>query len=492
MNKVSPVVAALDIGTTKVCAIIARKNEYGKIDVLGVGKADSLGVMRGVISNIKKTVSAIEFAIAEAQKQANVAIDEVYVGVAGQHIKSLQHRGYLMRDHDSNEIGEADIERLINDMHKLVIPPGDRIIHVLPQEFIIDDEEGIKDPIGMSGVRLEANFHIITGQVAAIKNINRCVEKAGLTASNLVLEPLASAAAVLSDEELEAGVALVDIGGGTTDVAIFHEGIIRHTSVIPLGGNIVTEDIREGCMVMRDQAEKLKVKFGGALASEAQENAIVSIPGLRGREPKEISLKNLAYIIQARMEEVLEQVLYEIKVSGYEKKLIGGIVITGGGARLKDLQYLSEYVTGLDTRIGIPTEHLTLANTLGELKDPMYATAVGLAIKALENALPTPIVETLLSNKVSATTNNIETTINNHKTFAEVPPLTVDPLPIESLREKANKETIVEKKEKVGVEEATEINRAEEAKKANNNWWESIFKKGLEWFERDVNDFKQR
>jgi len=269
------------------------------------------------------------------------------------------------------------------------MPPGEEIIHVLPQEFTIDGEPGIKDPIGMAGVRLEANFHIISGQVTAIKNIVKCVNKANLESQELILEPLASSEAVLSDEEKEAGVVLVDIGGGTTDVAIFHEGIIRHTAVIPFGGNSITEDIREGCSVMRNIAEQLKIRFGSALADENKENEIVCVPGLRGREPKEISVKNLAFVIQARMEEIIEHVYYEIKSSGYEKKLIAGIVITGGGAQLKHLAQLVEFVTGLDCRIGFPTEHLAKnevlpKNVYEDMQSPMYATGIGLLIKGIQ------------------------------------------------------------------------------------------------------------
>lgn len=380
------IIVALDIGTTKICAIVGRMNQHGKVEVLGMGKAESLGVMRGVVANIDKTVQAIEHAISEAEKQAGCTAERVYVGIAGQHIKSLQHRGILTREHGDEEISRDDVERLIADMHKLVLPPGDRIIHVLPQEYIIDNEQGIKEPIGMSGIRLEANFHIITGQITAAQNINKCVVKAGLEVADLVLEPLASAASVLSEEEKEAGVALVDIGGGTTDVAIFQDGIIRHTSVIPFGGNIITEDIKEGCLIMKNQAEALKVRFGSAFATENQENEIVAIPGLRGREPKEISLRNLAHIIQARMEEILEQVYFEIKSSGFEKKLIGGIVLTGGGSQLKHVQQLVEYVTGLDTRIGYPTEHLA-KSPVSDIKNPMYATSIGLVIKGHQDML---------------------------------------------------------------------------------------------------------
>jgi cell division protein FtsA len=308
----------------------------------------------------------------------------VNVGIAGQHIKSLQHRGIHTRDYIDVEISQKDIDALVEDMYKLVMQPGEAIITVLPQEYIIDNEQGIKDPIGMLGRRLEANFHIITGQIGASMNITKCVEKAGLEVKEIILEPIASADAVLSDEEKEAGIVLVDIGGGTTDVAIFHEGIIRHTAVIPFGGNVITEDIKEGCTIMRRQAEMLKTKFGSALASESQENEIVCIPGLRGRDPKEITVRNLASIIQARMEEIIELVHYEIINSGYQKKLIGGIVVTGGGAQLKHITQLFEYITGMDTRVGYPTEHLANNNHIENLTSPMYATGIGLVLKGFE------------------------------------------------------------------------------------------------------------
>jgi cell division protein FtsA len=375
------IVVGLDIGTTKIVCMVGRKNEFNKIEVLGLGKSESLGVTRGVVSNIEKTVIAIHEAVRQAEDNAGVNIRVVNVGIAGQHIKSLQHRGVHTRKSAADEISQLDIDALIEDMYKLVMQPGEEIIHVLPQEYIVDNEQGIKEPIGMSGVRLEANFHIITGQISAAKNIHRCVTKADLEVDDLILEPLASAEAVLSSEEKEAGVALVDIGGGTTDIAIFHEGIIRHTAVIPFGGNIITEDIKTGCTIMKKQAEQLKVKFGSALGSESQANEIVCIPGLRGRDPKEISVKNLAHIIQARMEEIIEQVYYEIKNSGFEKHLIGGIVLTGGGAMLKNISQLTEYLTGMDTRVGHPTEHV--ANSEG-VTNPIYATSVGLIIKGFE------------------------------------------------------------------------------------------------------------
>lgn len=389
--KNSPIVVGLDIGTTKICVTVGRRSEHGKIEILGMGKAESAGVTRGVVSNIQKTVQAILLAVEEASAQSNVDVKTVNVGIAGQHIKSLQHRGILTRKELNTEIQRKDIDKLIEDMYKLLMPPGEEIIHVLPQEFTVDNEPGVKDPIGMAGVRLEANFHIISGHVSAVKNILKCVGNAGLETQELILEPLASSESVLSDEEKEAGVVLVDIGGGTTDLAIFHEGIIRHTAVIPFGGNSVTEDIREGCSVMRNQAELLKTRFGSALADENKENEIICVPGLRGREPKEISVKNLAFVIQARMEEIIEHVYYEIKSSGYEKKLIAGIVITGGGAQLKHLSQLVEFVTGLDSRIGYPNEHLAKndvlpKNVYDELKSPMYATGIGLLIKGIQKA----------------------------------------------------------------------------------------------------------
>lgn len=388
-DKSLPIVVGLDIGTTKICAIVGRRSKDHTVEILGIGKAESAGVTRGVVSNIDKTVQGITQAIEIAAAQSNVEIRVVNVGIAGQHIKSLQHRGLITRRDLNREINRKDIEKLIEDMYNLVMPPGEEIIHVLPQEFTVDNEPGIKDPIGMAGVRLEANFHIISGQVTAVKNIVKCVTKAGLESHELILEPLASSEAVLTEEEKEAGVVLVDIGGGTTDLAIFHEGIIRHTAVIPFGGNSVTEDIREGCSVMRNIAEMLKTRFGSALADENKDNEIVCVPGLRGRESKEISVKNLAYVIQARMEEIIEHVYYEIKTSGYEKKMIGGIVITGGGSALKHLPQLVEYVTGLDCRIGYPSEHLAKnevlqKNIFDDLQSPMYATGIGLLIKGIQ------------------------------------------------------------------------------------------------------------
>ncbi|MGI9545555.1 MAG: cell division protein FtsA [Cyclobacteriaceae bacterium] len=373
------IVVGLDIGTTKICAIVGRKNEYGKLEVLGMGKSVSDGVIRGIVTNIDKTVSAISKAVAEAEEQSGINIRVVNVGIAGQHIKSAIHHGSITRNSSEEEITIEDVNRLTNDMYRIVIPPGSEIIHVMPQDYIVDYEEGIRDPVGMSGVKLEADFHVITAQTNAINNVNKCVRRAGLDIDNLILEPLASSLAVLSDEEKEAGVCLVDIGGGTTDIAIFYDNIIRHTAVIPFGGNIITTDIKQGCSVMQHQAEQLKVKFGKAIAEEANPNEIISIPGLRDRPPKEISIKNLAHIIEARMEEIIELVHTEIITSGFENKLSGGLVITGGGSQLQNAKQLFEYMTGMDARVGYPNEHLGKSK-VEVVKSPMYATSVGLVL----------------------------------------------------------------------------------------------------------------
>ena len=406
MEETSEIVVGLDIGTTKIACIVGRKNEHGKIEVIGVGKSESLGVTRGVVANIEKTVQSIKAAVEQAELKSGVEIKVVNVGIAGQHIKSLQHRGMRTRSNHEDEISQADIDELVDDMYKLVMMPGEEIIHVLPQDYIIDRQQGIIEPIGMAGVQLEANFHIITGQIAAGKNIYRCVEKAGLEVADIILEPLASAESVLSEEEKEAGVALVDIGGGTTDIAIFHEGIIRHTAVIPFGGNVITDDIKEGTTIMKRQAELLKQKYGTAFASKSQENEIVCIPGLRGREPKEISVKNLSNIIQARMEEIIEHTHFEIKNSGYEKKLIGGVVITGGGSQLKYLPRLFEFVTGMNSRVGYPNEHVG-KGIQDDITSPLFATGIGLVMKGYDSQRHEPKVQEVQRDTSSLFKTNV-------------------------------------------------------------------------------------
>ena len=397
------IIVGLDIGTTKIACIVGQQNEYGKIEILGHGKTESIGVKRGVVANIENTVKSITRAVEMASQVSDVNIHMVNVGIAGQHIKSYQHRGNIIRKKPDEEITQEEINQLTENMFGLSMDPGEEIIDVIPQEYIIDGESGIKEPVGMLGNSLEANFHIIIGQTAAAKNILKCIKKAGLTMEDLILEPIASAEAVLSDEEKEAGVVLVDIGGGTTDVAIFQDEVIRHTAVIPFGGDVITEDVKEGCSIIKKHAEELKVKFGSALASENRDDEVVAIPGLRGRPPKEITLKNLASIIQARMEEIIEQVYFEIKNSGYEKKLIAGIVLTGGGAELKHISQLTEFITGMDTRVGTPNEHLA-SDVSDEVASPMYATGVGLVIEGIKRSIVAESIETS-KNKGQKTKN---------------------------------------------------------------------------------------
>jgi cell division protein FtsA len=380
-KKEQPIIVGLDIGTTKVVAIAARKNEYGKLEILGVGRADSAGVNHGVVMNIEQCIRSIEQAIYKCiESNPELVVKEVYVGIAGQHIKSLQTRGDRVRVSMEEEISQKDIDLLVADQRQTYIPAGDEIIDIVPQDFTVDSTTSVIDPIGMSGVKIGANFHIITGDRNAIKNIKRCVDKAQLMTRDIVLQPLASAAAVMNDEDLEAGVAIVDIGGGTTDMAVFYDGILKHTAVIPYAGVNITNDIRNGLGVLRAQAEQMKVQFGMALADEANSNAYITIPGLRGLPPKEISMKNLAHIIQARMQEILDYVLYHLKQLGLENKLYGGIILTGGGAQLKHIIQLTEYVTGLGARIGYPNEHLT-GKLSEELMNPMYSTCIGLILR---------------------------------------------------------------------------------------------------------------
>ena len=382
------IIVGLDIGTTKIACIVGQQNEFGKIEILGYGKTESIGVKRGVVANIENTVKSITKAVETAEQISEVNIKTVNVGIAGQHIKSYQHRGNIIRKKPDEEIMQDEIDLLTKNMYGLSMDPGEEIIEVIAQEYIIDGESGIREPVGMLGNTLEANFHIIIGQTAAAKNILKCIKKAGLSMEDLILEPIASAESVLSAEEKEAGVVLVDIGGGTTDVAIFQDEVIRHTAVIPFGGDVITEDVKEGCSIIKKHAEELKVKFGSALASENRDDEVVAIPGLRGRPAKEITLKNLASIIQARMEEIIEQIYFEIKNSGFEKKLIAGIVLTGGGAELKHISQLTEFMTGMDTRIGTPNEHLA-SDVSDDVASPMYATGVGLVIEGIKRSIYT-------------------------------------------------------------------------------------------------------
>ncbi|OAV44783.1 cell division protein FtsA [Lewinella sp. 4G2] len=461
------IIAALDIGTTKVCALVGKRDEHGQLEILGTGKVQSEGVMRGVVNNIEKTITAIKDACDLARRSSGVDFDVVHVGIAGQHIKSLQHRGMLVRDNAREEISQRDIDRLISDMHKLVLPPGDKILHVIPQEYTVDMEQGIVDPIGMSGSRLEANFHIITGQTMASNNINRCVERADLEMASVTLEPIASAASVLYKDEKQAGVALVDIGGGTTDITIYKDGIIRHTAVIPFGGNVFTSDIKQGCTVMYDQAEKLKIVYGRAVPNEVQENRLIVIPGLRGRDPKEISERNLSRIIMARGEEILDHVQWEIRRAGFNQHdLIGGIVLTGGGSLLKDLDKLTEIQTGMSARLGTPVEHLTHGYQ-EKLTSPVYATGLGLLLQGFSD-IDAGRIEPVLSRRKEKEAAA--------KAAAEAAALRV--------QEDNNM-----KERQAAQAKLLELQRQREAEAATNSgqsgWLNNMFKKTKEWFEAE-------
>jgi cell division protein FtsA len=382
MNQEQPIIVGLDIGTTKIAAIAGRKNEFGKLEILGFGRANSSGVQHGMVLNIEQTIKSIQLALENCYKSnPELAINEVYVGIAGQHIKSLQTRGDIVRQQNEEEICQEEIDRLVADQYRTYKPAADQIIDVIPQEFTVDNFQNIPNPIGYSGVKVGANFHIITGDKTAIRNINRAVEKSGLKTKDLMLQPLASAAAVMCDQDLEAGVAIVDIGGGTTDLAVFYEGILKHTAVIPFGGENITNDIKSGLGVLKTQAEQMKIQFGSALSDEARTNTFITIPGLRGMAAKEISVKNLANIIQARMSEIMDFVSYHLKQIGLDNRMLnGGIILTGGGSQLKHLIQLTEYVTGMNARIGFPNEHLCGGHT-EELTKPMYSTCIGLILK---------------------------------------------------------------------------------------------------------------
>ena len=372
------IVVGVDIGTTKVCAVVAAEDELGRVNVLGVGVAESTGLNRGVVVNIDKTVAALQKAIREAEHMAGVEVRNVIVGIAGDHVQSFQSRGVVTISNRNKEITQNDVQRLLEDTMHVALPADREILHVIPQEFIVDGQDGVADPVGMSGVRLEANVHIITGLVTAAKNIYRCIEKAGYEVADIVLEPLASSFAVLHEDEKEVGVALIDIGGGTTDIAVFEDNTIRHTAVIAVAGDRVTDDIRKGLGVMRDQAEQLKRQFGTALISGAEAEEEVTIPGIGGRPEKSIGRDTLAQVIQPRMEEILEIAAIEIKRSGYARHLAVGAVLTGGGSLIPGTAELAADVLGMEARIGRP---MGLGGGLvEEVSDPKFSTGVGLVL----------------------------------------------------------------------------------------------------------------
>jgi cell division protein FtsA len=377
------IIVGLDLGTTKVCAAVAARDDGGRVKILGIGRAASEGLTRGVVTNIDKTVRSIQTAILEAESVSGVKIQSVVVGIAGEHIQSFQSRGVIAISRPENEVTQQDVDRLITDTKRIALPADRQIIHVIPQEFIIDGQDGVQDPVGMSCVRLEANVHIITGLVTAAQNVQKCVERAGLHIQDMVLEPLASSYAVLDDEEKEVGIALLDIGGGTTDLAVFEDRTIRHTAVIPIAGNQVTNDVRKGLGILTDQAEKLKCQHGFAYVQSVMDDDPIILPGIGGRAPMEIDKKLLAQVIQPRMEEILELAAMEIKRSGYSKHLSAGVVLTGGGSLIKGTAEIAREVLGMPVKIGIPSGFS--AGLVREISNPIYATAVGLVLYAMKN-----------------------------------------------------------------------------------------------------------
>lgn len=382
MNPEQNIIAAIDIGTTKIVALVGRKVSDGTIELIGIEKVPSTGVKRGVVLNIEETVGAITDVVNRIQMRLGRKLSDIYVGIAGQHIRSICNQGYLFID-SSYEIKQSDVDNLYSDNFKIPVEPGEKILHVIPMDYVVDNEIGIKNPVGMSGRKMEGNFHVVIGQKASVNNITKCIQRVGLMLNELILEPLASARAVLTEEEKEAGVVVVDIGGGTTDVAIFHENSIRHTAVIPYGGNTVTSDIKQGCGILQKHAESIKVQFGSAIGDTEKAEDVVTIPGMQGWEPKEVSLNLLGNIIQARMEEIIDFVLYEIESSGYYDKLGAGIVLTGGGAELRNLAELIKFRTGLDVRIGRPDLYVT-GNYFPEIQSPMFSTSLGLLLSAMD------------------------------------------------------------------------------------------------------------
>jgi len=386
-------ISALDIGTTKISAIIAEVEDGTMPKIIGVGTVPSEGLRKGVVVNLEKTVQSIEGAVEKAEKMAGARIDHVYVGIAGDHIRSYNGRGAVAVAGDYNEVTEDDIRRVIDAAKAVVMPIDREIIHVIPQEFIVDDQRGIRDPMGMSGVRLEAEVHIVTGAITSAQNICRSVERAGVKVKDLVLEPLASSYSVLSDDEKELGVILIDIGGGTSDIAMFFEGCIRQTSVVALGGDNVTNDVALCLRTPIEQAEDLKLHYGCALHSLLQEkDETVDVPGVGGRPPRKVSRELLVDIIQPRMEEIFRLSLNEIKKSDFASLMSTGVVLTGGASSLLGAVDLAEEIFDTPVKLGIPKGFTGLIDLV---QSPIYATGVGLIIYALKNRYE---IEGMLSN----------------------------------------------------------------------------------------------
>ena len=378
------IIAAIDVGTTKIVVLVGRRDSEGHIEVIGYGRTESKGVRRGAVLNIDEATNSIRTAVQQAEEQSGFKITEAYVGIAGQHIRSDRQVCSKYRNSANDPITQEDVDSLINQMHEVPTQMGEEVLHILPQKYKVDGEDCIKNPVGISGKKLEGDFHIVFGQTAAANNLRRCVENNGIKVKNLILEPLASATAVLTNDDKELGVALVDIGGGTTDVAVFKNGHICNTAVIPFGGDIITSDIKEGCKILERQAESLKVQRGQAIVTPDIKNVAVTIPSSGGLKPKEISLVNLAEIIQVRMVELIATVKQILEIAGIKDKLGAGVVLTGGGSMMRYLINLFSYGTALEVRTGVPNLHIkTKIEKVTVL--PSNATSIGLLMMGFDD-----------------------------------------------------------------------------------------------------------
>ncbi len=382
MAKKDRYIIGLDIGTTKTSTIIGEINEEGGLEVIGIGTSQSKGMRRGAIVNLDKTVESIRESVQEAELMAGVDVDKVYVGINGSHVRGFNGTGVIAISNRDKEITQSDVDRAIDAAKSMGFPGDKDIFHVLPQEFKVDDQEGIGNPIGMSGSRLEVNVHIVTGSKTAAQNVETCVNRAGIEVMDIVLEQLASSESVLTDDEKELGVALIEVGGGTTDLAIFEKGSIRHISVLPTGGEHFTSDIAVGLRTPMNEAEKIKKKYGCALTSLIDENDTIEVPGVGGRKPRILSKKLLGDIIQPRAEEIFNLVNEEIIRAGYEKVLNSGIVLTGGGASMDGMCEIAEQIFDLQVRRGTPKEIGGLKDVIGS---PAFSTAVGLILYGYKN-----------------------------------------------------------------------------------------------------------
>ena len=368
-------IIGLDIGTSKVVAIVGEVNEEGEIEIIGIGSHASHGLKKGVVVNIESTVQSIQHAVEEAELMAGCEISSVYAGIAGSHIRSLNSHGIVaIRD---REVTEGDLDRVMDAARAVAIPADQRVLHVLPQEFIIDDQEGIREPVGMSGVRLEAKVHLVTGAVGAAQNIIKCVRRCGLEVDDIILEQLASSYAVLTEDEKDLGVCLVDIGGGTTDIAVFAEGAIRHTAVIPIAGDQVTNDIAVALRTPTHHANEIKIKYACALRQLANPEETIEVPSVGDRPPRKLSRQTLAEVVEPRYEELLTLVHAELRRSGFEDIIAAGVVLTGGSSKMEGVIDLAEEIFHTPVRLGIPQYVSGLSDVVS---NPIYATGVGLLL----------------------------------------------------------------------------------------------------------------